>query len=55
MHCISGAMSFSPEGKIASSRKKIAVKTVILMVPDLCFFRSFVVSENVRKVAYELS
>jgi hypothetical protein len=39
MHCISGAMSFSPEGKIASSRKKIAVRTVVLMVPNLCLLK----------------
>ncbi len=39
MHCISGAMSFPPEGKIASSRKKIAVRTVVLRVPDLCLLK----------------
>jgi hypothetical protein len=39
MHYISGAMSFSPEGTIASSRKKIAVRTVVLMVPNLCLLK----------------
>jgi len=54
MHCISGAMSFSPEGKIASSRKKIAVRTVVLMVPNLCLLKVCGI-RKCEQVAYELN